>query len=255
MENQESWLRKINKWIDQALLDTAKPLMLIMFLSGTADVLTQGWLANQEWFSYSWAIVQALAIDGLFFAVWSRIFSSEWKPGNRMIIMGLIVIGLVLSVVVMSTNAILSFQQLWAVRTSMEAMIRLGIDPKLFTFVRSILVVGITIMVAFVYHKSHMVISENATESANHTSEQTSENLVSTSGNGNENVTSINEKNGKRVRISQETKEKVISLIRQGATNLTELAEQYKIPMSTVYRWNRDENAGEIPQAQAQYTE
>lgn len=239
-EKQESWFKKANKWVDQAILDLAKPLMLIMFVGGTADVLTQGWLANQSWFAYSWAIIQALTIDGLFFAVWSRLFDAKWTRSNWPTITGLALIGIVLSLVVMSTNAILSFQQLWGVSTSQEAMLKLGIDARWFTFVRSVLVVVVTVMVAFVYHRSQGVseqserahkvvsISERKRERAQKKSEQT----VSTPTN--------------------ERKFEVIDLIKQGAMDLRELAKETGVAYSTLTRWKREAQQQQTQQAPLQ---
>jgi len=102
-----------------------------------------------------WSVVQALTIDGLFFAVWWRFFAAKWTWRTATANVGLFIIGLVLSIVATATNMILGFQQLWGVSDSQAAMVKLGIDPVYFTVTRAILVVTVTIMVSFTYFKSH----------------------------------------------------------------------------------------------------
>jgi hypothetical protein len=145
-------LKRFNGWFDDFILEAAKPMSLLGFAMGTVDIFTRGILTQWEPFNIAWAIVQAVTIDGLFFAVWYRLFSLKWESKNIITIIGFGFIGIILGVVVTITNSILSMQQLWGVVDSQAAMIKLGIDPTLFTLVRAILVVAVTIMVAFVYH-------------------------------------------------------------------------------------------------------
>lgn len=140
-------LREFNTWFDEFILTAAKPLSMIGFAMGTVDIFNRGGLATNPYFAFGWSLVQAITIDGLFFAVWYRLFEqgiSRW----RRFFLG--VIGLVLAVVVVITNSILGFQQLWGVSDSQTAMVRLGIEPGAFTLVRAVLVVIVAIMVAFV---------------------------------------------------------------------------------------------------------
>ena len=252
---KRSWIRKFNDWVDEFILELAKPLMLVMFIMGTADVLFQGWLADQWWFSIIWAVVQAITVDGLFFAVWSRVFSAKWTKENWLTITFLILIGLVLSLVVIATNAILSMQQVLGVTSAKAALIQLGIDPVVFNMARSILVVSTTIMVAFVYHKTKF-----DGESANHTSGSTSGNSRgnakntthtsgSTSGNKRGKVVKIN---GSNQAVPLEIKEKVVNLIRQGV-DIGKLAKDFAIPHTTLYRWKKQDTTEQEPlQTQAQ---
>jgi DNA-binding transcriptional regulator YiaG len=158
-------LRRFNEWFDVFILTAAKPLSMVGFAMGTVDIFNRGGLAINPFFSFGWSLVQAITIDGLFFAVWYRIFEhgiSRW----RRFFLG--IIGVVLGFVVVVTNGILGFQQLWGVGDSQSAMVRLGIEPALFTLVRAVLVVMVAIMVAYVYRSDNAreIIDETTTDLA-----------------------------------------------------------------------------------------
>ncbi len=148
-------LRKFNAWFDEFILEVAKPLAILGFTMGTVDIYTRGGLATQPLFAVPWSVVQALTIDGLFFAVWWRFFAARWTRQTWLANIGLLIIGLVLSIVATATNMILGFQQLWGVSDSQAAMVDLGINPIYFTVTRATLVVVVTVMVSFTYFKSH----------------------------------------------------------------------------------------------------
>jgi preprotein translocase subunit YajC len=159
-------LRNFNNFFDAFILEAAKPLAMLGFAMGTVDIFTRGGMAPQSWFAVSWAIIQAITIDGLFFAVWYRLFGLRWKPGERVAILALTLIGLVLGVVVIVTNTILGFQQAWGISDSQTAMVRLGIDPGTFTLTRAFLVVIVAVMVAFVYQRRQQNDQLEVTEEA-----------------------------------------------------------------------------------------
>ncbi len=112
-------LRKFNAWFDEFILEVAKPLAILGFTMGTVDIYTRGGLATQPLFAVPWSVVQALTIDGLFFAVWWRFFAAKWTWRTATANVGLFIIGLVLSIVATATNMILGFQQLWGVSDTM----------------------------------------------------------------------------------------------------------------------------------------
>jgi hypothetical protein len=152
-------LHDFNTWWDEFVLEVAKPLAIFGFVLGTVDVYTRGGIATNPYFSVGWSAIQAFIIDGLFFAVWWRFRGGfrQWERGNvsRYVSQGiLLLIGLLLSVVAAMTNMIIGFQQLWGVSDSQAAMVQLGINPVQFTIARAILVVVVTIMVAFTYYTS-----------------------------------------------------------------------------------------------------
>ncbi len=54
--------------------------LLIGFIAGTIAFLTQQFdLPQSPWFELSWATVQAVAVDGLFFGVLVRFSKADWK--------------------------------------------------------------------------------------------------------------------------------------------------------------------------------
>jgi hypothetical protein len=153
------WLHAFNAWFDTFILEAAKPLAVAGFVMGTVDIFTRGGIATNAIFATAWSIVQALVIDGLFFAVWWRFFGGfrdwDWRDVGRYISQFvLLLIGVLLSVVAMLTNMIIGFQQLWGIADSQQAMTQLGVDPVRFVVARSILVVLVTIMVSFTYYTS-----------------------------------------------------------------------------------------------------
>lgn len=148
-------LRRFNRFFDAFILEVAKPLAILGFTMGTVDIYTRGGLAVSPLFAVPWSVVQALTIDGLFFAVWWRFFAAKWTWKMAAANIGLFTIGLVLAVVATATNMILGFQQLWGVSDSQAAMVRLSINPVTFTVTMAVLVVAVTIMVSFTYFKSH----------------------------------------------------------------------------------------------------
>lgn len=149
-------LAHFNILFDAFILEAAKPLAIIGFVLGTIDIYTRGGIATNPWFSTGWSIAQALVIDGLFFAVWWRFFGAKWKRkwGRVLANLGLLFIGLFLSFVAILTNMVIGFQQLWGVADSQAALAQLGVNPVLFTVARSVLMVLVTVLVAFTYYKS-----------------------------------------------------------------------------------------------------
>jgi len=154
-------LRSFNVWWDSFILELIKPAAILSMGLGTVAIFNLQGLAIQPWFVVLWAIVQAVSIDGLFFATWDRLFSQRLRWANALAIVGLTFIGLVLALIAIAINAILGFQVLWAIADSQQAMARLGISSSLFTFVRAILAVAIFIMMAYV--RSHIRATEKAT--------------------------------------------------------------------------------------------
>src|SRR5436305_11249281 len=119
-------LRNLNRWLDEFLIELSRPLLLLGFICATVDLLTSGRLAITPWFSYAWAVVQAVAIDGLFFAVWAQIKRTSDRKR-----LALLPVGVGLSLVVFFINGVLTLQQVQSVASSV-AMQELHIDPSLF---------------------------------------------------------------------------------------------------------------------------
>jgi hypothetical protein len=143
-------VQRFNNWLEPFLVEAAMPLLIIGFITGTIDLLTGGSIANSGLFKYIWAVVQATAIDGLFFSVWLQVRRaswSTWKEGLRAT--ALVLIGVTLGAVALMVNDILSLQQVNGVASSV-AMQSLDISPVVFTHIRATLVVVVAILVALV---------------------------------------------------------------------------------------------------------
>jgi hypothetical protein len=143
-------VQRFNNWLEPFLVEAAMPLLIIGFITGTIDLLTGGSIANSGLFKYIWAVVQATAIDGLFFSVWLQVRRATWatwKEGLRA--MALILIGVALGSVALMVNDILSLQQVNGVASNV-AMQSLDISPVVFTHIRASLVVVVAILVALV---------------------------------------------------------------------------------------------------------
>lgn len=141
-------LRAFNNWRDDFLIELTTLLLMIGFVIGTIDVLTSGGLSQVSFVNYAWAVVQAIAIDGLFFAVWGKIRRLEWTLKLAFNNIMLIVVGLLLAVVAALVNNILGYEELNHVATLAEVMSKLGVDATIFSYVRSTLVVLVSILVA-----------------------------------------------------------------------------------------------------------
>lgn len=151
-------LKRFNSWWDEFILQAIKPAAILSMGLGTVAVFSLQGLAINPWFVLSWAIVQAVSIDGLFFATWDRLFSHKLKKANALAIIGLTIIGLVLAAIAIAITAIVGFQVLWALADSQTAMARLGISPELFTYARAGLAVVVFVMMAYV--RSRVVANE-----------------------------------------------------------------------------------------------
>jgi hypothetical protein len=141
-------LRAFNAWRDDFLIECSTLFLMIGFVAGTVDVLTSDGLSQIQWFNLAWAIVQAIAIDGLFFAVWGKIRRATWSWATCGRSSALVAVGLLLAIVASLVNGLLSYQELNGLSDVRRAMVALGIDQATFTYARAILVVLVSILVA-----------------------------------------------------------------------------------------------------------
>jgi hypothetical protein len=140
-------LKAFNAWRDDFLIEASTLLLIAGFILGTIDIFVGGGVATATWFKISWAVVQALAIDGLFFAVWGRVARAAWTRANLRKNISLVSVGLVLGLVAALVNDILTYQQVNSLADSIDAIRRLGIDVQAFTTARAILVVAVGVLV------------------------------------------------------------------------------------------------------------
>jgi hypothetical protein len=141
-------LRRFNDFKDELLIELSSFFLMLGFVAGTVDILSsQFGLSGAQWFNVAWSVVQAVAIDGLFFAVWARVRDTPWATQRaRKLWYGFI--GVLLAVVASLVNNILSFQELNHIVVVADAMGLLGINQAAFSYTRSFLVVIVSILVA-----------------------------------------------------------------------------------------------------------
>lgn len=155
MNNEESrdinsQLRRFNAWWDSFILEAIPILAMASMVMGTVAVFNRSGLATAPVYVLAWAIIQAVSIDGLFFAVWGRVFTKRFSWENC----GMILIGIICSIVAIWITSVLSFQVLWGINDSHIAMARLGISSSTFTGLRSLLAIVTFIMMVYVRSKS-----------------------------------------------------------------------------------------------------
>ena len=150
--------------VDTALINVSSLFLLVGFILGTIDIFVRGGIATTPWFTWSWAIIQAASIDGLFFGIWGKVALSPWSKKSRKYDVTMVAAGLLLAFVAAQVNNILNYQQLNRVPDSVAAMAALGINQALFTSVRGYLIVGVAILVQVVYRRSLHQGEENSPE-------------------------------------------------------------------------------------------
>src|SRR5258707_10501761 len=121
--NQDMESNKVVLWAQTWLIDFSDAILvricqfclMLGFIAGTIAVLSTRYNINAApWFNITWAIVQAIAIDGLFFAVWSI-----WQraKGQGWLRVWYFFIGILLGCVAALVNDIVSFSELNRVST------------------------------------------------------------------------------------------------------------------------------------------
>lgn len=149
MENKViNGLRWFNDFKDEFLIELSSIFLMLGFVAGTVDILSsQFGLSGIQWFNAAWSIVQAIAIDGLFFAVWSRVRDTPWST-QKVHKLWYGFIGILLAAVASLVNNILSYQELNHIPVVAVAMDQLHINQAVFSYTRSFLVVIVSILVA-----------------------------------------------------------------------------------------------------------
>lgn len=142
------YLRSFNAWRDDFLIEASTFLLLITFIMGTVDIFIRGSIATSQWFTVSFAIVQAISIDGLFFAVWSKIRQTNWNRQTILKNISLVFVGIILAIVAAFINLIITYQQIDGIYDSVRVMQILHIDSITLAYGRSILVVIVAVLVS-----------------------------------------------------------------------------------------------------------
>jgi|SRR5579859_289407 len=138
----QTWLIEFT---DAILVRLCQFFLMLGFIAGSIAVLSTRYNINAaSWFNITWAVVQAIAIDGLFFAVWSIWQRSKGQGWLRL---WYFFIGLLLGCVAALVNDIVSFSELNKVSTISLTMQQLHINESDFSLSRSVLVVLVSILI------------------------------------------------------------------------------------------------------------
>ncbi len=151
--NHDMESNKVVLWAQTWLIDFTDAILvricqfclMLGFIAGTIAVLSTRYNINAApWFNIVWAVVQAIAIDGLFFAVWSIWQRSKGQGWLRA---WYFFIGILLGCVAALVNDIVSFSELNRVSTISLTMQQLRISESDFSLSRSVLVVLVSILI------------------------------------------------------------------------------------------------------------
>lgn len=126
-------------------------IVLGLILTGLDLFLNLG-LSGSLWFRIPWSIAQLFAVDGLWFAVWNRILTDEYRRSLWFYHGFLIVLGISMTAIAITMNYIIFTQDYMRLKDSVAAMNFVGIPVGLFLFVRSVLLM-LTATLAIVLDK------------------------------------------------------------------------------------------------------
>src|SRR6266702_537708 len=151
-ENINSAGREFKVWFtDFTLVYSPILIVLGLILTGIDLFLNLG-IGNSMYFRIPWSIAQLFAVDGLWFAVWNRILTDEYKVKYLPYHIFLIFFGITLTGIAITMNYIIFTQDYIGLKDSVAAMNFLGIPVSLFLFVRSVLLM-LTATLAIVLDK------------------------------------------------------------------------------------------------------
>lgn len=144
--------REFKAWFtDFTLVYSPIFIVLGLILTGLDLFLNLG-LSASLWFRIPWSIAQLFAVDGLWFAVWNRILTDEYKWTLVLYHVFIIALGLAMTAIAITMNYIIFTQDYMGLRDSVAAMNFVGIPVGLFLFVRSVLLM-LTATLAIVLDK------------------------------------------------------------------------------------------------------
>lgn len=116
-------------------------IVLGLILTGLDLFLNLG-LSNTLWFRLPWSVAQLFAVDGLWFSIWHRILTDEYKKSLWYYHTFLIILGLSMTGIAITMNYIIFTQDYMGLKDSVAAMNFVGIPVGLFLFVRSVLLMA-----------------------------------------------------------------------------------------------------------------
>lgn len=134
--------REFKAWFtDFTLVYSPIFIVLGLILTGVDLFLNLG-IGNSLWFKVPWSIAQLFAVDGLWFAIWNRILTDEYKVKYIPYHAFLIVLGLCMTGIAITMNYIIFTQDYRGFPDAVAAMNFVGLPISLFLLVRSILLMA-----------------------------------------------------------------------------------------------------------------
>lgn len=134
--------REFKAWFtDFTLVYSPIFIVLGLILTGLDLFLNLG-LSASLWFRIPWSIAQLFAVDGLWFAIWNRILTDEYRRSLWFYHGFLIMLGLSMTGIAITMNYIIFTQDYMGLKDSVAAMNFVGIPVGLFLFVRSVLLMA-----------------------------------------------------------------------------------------------------------------
>jgi len=145
---------KVIRWLDNAIdfMEAAIQRLSIFclmsgFILGTVEIFTpQVQLSSTAWYTLTWAIVQAISLDGLFLGV-LFLLRDNWKVYDKPTRLWYVVIVVLLGLVAALVNCTLAYQEIHQTVKVVDAMSQLGISQVTFAYTRAILIVLVTALV------------------------------------------------------------------------------------------------------------
>lgn len=129
------------QWFENLIHILAPRLLIVGFVLSMVDLLTRGGLLNNGVMVYAWAIIQAMAIDATLPNMW-RLAWLRFDEGRGWAGATLLVVAIALAGVVLAALSIQFLQQSTGANLD-TTMARLGINPDMLSYVRSIAVVAL----------------------------------------------------------------------------------------------------------------
>src|SRR5260370_7101463 len=144
--------RGFKVWFTDFTLVYSPIFIVLGFILTGLDLFLNLGLSGSLWFRIPWSIAQLFAVDGLWFAVWNRILTDEYRRSLWFYHGFLIVLGISMTAIAITMNYIIFTQDYMRLKDSVAAMNFVGIPVGLFLFVRSVLLM-LTATLAIVLDK------------------------------------------------------------------------------------------------------
>jgi hypothetical protein len=149
-ENERYWglptLAYLIRWLMELVALLSKPLLMIGAGVSVFVWLTDGSVLSIPLIYYGWALIQAIAVEALFYVIWHNA-STAWRGHHPLVFTGNVLLGTALSVCVWAAIDLQSLQQVLRIGNS-DALSMLNLNPVMLTHLRSLAAVVLSIVVA-----------------------------------------------------------------------------------------------------------